>query len=117
VLQLLQQADVFCYPTAASEGFPKVVLEALACGLPVVTTRVLVLPELLASGCGLLIDEPTPRALADAVAGVAADGDRYRAMSARAVETARRYSLENWRGEIGERLQRAWGPLRAPDAA
>jgi hypothetical protein len=40
VMTLLREADLFCYPTAASEGFPKVALEALACETPVIATRV-----------------------------------------------------------------------------
>jgi len=50
VLDLLRKADVLLLPTTASEGFPKVVLEAMACGLPVITTRVSVLPELIGIG-------------------------------------------------------------------
>jgi glycosyltransferase involved in cell wall biosynthesis len=112
VLQLLRQAHIFCYPTRASEGFPKVVLEALACGLPVITTRVSVLPQLLGNGSGILIEETTPAAVADAVLGLLARPDHYRAMSRRAVETARQYSLERWRDTIGELLHRAWGAIR-----
>ncbi|HMP92801.1 MAG TPA: glycosyltransferase, partial [Phnomibacter sp.] len=37
VLEVLKRADLFVYPTDASEGFPKVVLEAMSCGLPVIT--------------------------------------------------------------------------------
>jgi glycosyltransferase involved in cell wall biosynthesis len=112
VIRLLQQADLFCYPTA-SEGFPKAVLEALACGLPVVTTRVSVLPELIGTGCGLLLDEATPAALARTVVDCLSDAERYRAMSARALETASQYSLERWRDMIGGFLQTACGPLRS----
>jgi glycosyltransferase involved in cell wall biosynthesis len=112
VLRLLQQADLFCYPTA-SEGFPKVVLEALACGLPVVTTRVSVLPELMGTGSGLLLESVTPEALAQAVVHCLSDAERYRGMSARALETASQYSLERWRDTIGDRLRAACGPLRS----
>lgn len=113
VLSLLATADLFCYPTTASEGFPKVVLEALACGLPVITTRVSVLPELLDRGCGYLLDQPTPAALAEAVRTCATDAARYRGMSARAVEVAHGFSLERWSATIAGYLRTAWGPLRA----
>jgi glycosyltransferase involved in cell wall biosynthesis len=109
VIELLQQADLFCYPTRASEGFPKVVLEALACGLPVVTTPVSVLPQLIATGCGLIIEEAKPQAVADAVLQAVSDPVRYRAMSAQAVRTAQSYSLESWRDTIGDLLRKAWG--------
>ena len=110
VLKLLQRADVFCYPTAASEGFPKIVLEALACGLPVITTRVSVLPQLINTGCGVLLNERTPSALADALESILLDADVYRTTSDRASETAREYSLERWRDTVGELLRAAWSP-------
>ena len=93
VVALLQRADVFCFPTVSSEGFPKAVLEAMACGLPVVTTRVSVLPELLAGGGGVLLDEPTPAALADAVQRCLADDARYAEMSSAGRGTSRGFSL------------------------
>ena len=111
VIRLLHQADLFCYPTAASEGFPKVVLEALACGLPVVTTPVSVLSQLIGSGCGLIIEEATPMAVADAVRECLSDPERYRVMSAKAHDTARQYSLERWRDTIGDQLQEAYGAV------
>lgn len=111
VLQLLRQSDLFCYPTTSSEGFPKAVLEALAMGLPVITTRVSVLPQLLKTGCGLLMDSTEPGAIAGAVREILLDSARYSAMSKRAVQTARAYSLEDWRDRIAALLQSAWGPL------
>jgi hypothetical protein len=110
VLTLLREADLFCYPTA-TEGFPKVVLEAMACGLPVVTTPVSVLPHLI-NGCGVLLDAMTPRALADAISTCLSEPDAYMAMSRRATERAQGYSLEQWGETIGRLLRAAWGPLQ-----
>lgn len=113
VLALLWRADLFCYPTTAPEGFPKVVLEALACGLPVVTTRVSVLPHLIGAKCGVLIDLPVATAIARAIRSCLADGEFYHRLSENAVVTARQYSIEAWRDTIGALLEAVWGPLRA----
>lgn len=112
VIELLLEADLFCFPTA-SEGFPKTVLEALACGVPVVTTRVSVLPHLLGADCGYLIEEATPAAIADAVCACLSDKPRYEIMSAQAILRARQYSLEEWRDTIGNMLRTICGPLRS----
>jgi glycosyltransferase involved in cell wall biosynthesis len=112
VILLLQQAHLFCFPTTSSEGFPKAVIEALACGLPVVTTKVSALPQLVGNECGVLLDEVTPPAVADAVRKCLTDKVRYRTMSEQAISTARQYSLESWRDTIGRELQAAWGRLR-----
>jgi glycosyltransferase involved in cell wall biosynthesis len=116
VIRLFRRADLFCYPTAASEGFPKVVLEALACGLPVVTTRVSVLPELIGRGCGLLVEETGPETVARAVREILSDGEGYREMSLKACDTAREYSLERWGETIGALLCAAWGRRLRTDA-
>lgn len=109
VLDLLRAADVFCMPTTVREGFPKAVLEALACGLPVVTTRVSVLPMLVDRGCGVLLADVDPETIARAITHCVEDDDRYTSMSRRAVETAREFSLERWRDTIAARLEVAWG--------
>jgi glycosyltransferase involved in cell wall biosynthesis len=89
------------------------VLEALACGLPVVTTRVSVLPLLIGQGCGVLLNEATPGATAAAIRTCLSDPLRYEAMSQQAVKTAQSYSLESWRDTIGDLLQAEWGALRS----
>jgi glycosyltransferase involved in cell wall biosynthesis len=72
---LLKASRVFVFPSAR-EGFGIAVLEALACGLPVVTTSA---PDNLAqhlvarSGRGA-VSAPSPGALADAIANVAGSG-------------------------------------------
>lgn len=108
VLGLLESSDLFCFPTSASEGFPKAVLEALAVGLPVITTRVSVLPQLLAQGGGMLLQTPDAGEVAEAAIAVLSDRNRYEEMSKKAIETARQFTLENWRDRIADFLHRSW---------
>lgn len=110
VLRLMKRAHLFCFPTQ-SEGFPKVVIEALACGLPVIATPVSVLPTLLGKGGGILVP-PNPSAIAEVVCALGSSSQRYDAMSVKAHEIAGQYSLEAWRDQIGSHLTAAWGPLR-----
>lgn len=114
VMNRLQPAHLFVFPTTASEGFPKAVLEALATGLPVVATPVSVLPQLLGTGCGVLVAESTAHALADAIAKALSSPAAYEGMSRQAIATASQYSLENWRQTIGALLTPAWAPLSSP---
>jgi glycosyltransferase involved in cell wall biosynthesis len=112
VIAHLHQADLFCFPTT-SEGFPKAVLEALACGLPVITTPISVLPDLLSGGCGVILKSRAPTDIAIAVRNCVYDEKRYRYMSNTAIKTAHNYSLERWGEQIGDQLRAKWGDLRS----
>jgi glycosyltransferase involved in cell wall biosynthesis len=118
VVELLRGADLLCcLPAAETESFRQALHEALACGLPVVTTRIEIAPMLMRKGCATVLKEKTPEALAAAVAGCLSDPARYRSMSAEALRTAQAYSLERWRDTVRSALEKAWGPLQSESAA
>ena len=66
-MDVLDQADLFVYPSY-TEGMPIAVIEAMACGLPIIATRVGGLPDLVTEGKnGLLVDPGRADQLANAV--------------------------------------------------
>jgi glycosyltransferase involved in cell wall biosynthesis len=87
--------DVFVLPTLPGEGIPRVLLEAMAAGLPVVTSRVSGIPSLVThESNGLLLDSPDADAVAGAVARLVRDGALRRQMIAHGYETARAHTLQ-----------------------
>ena len=79
---LLARARLFVLPSL-SEGISLTLLEAQACGLPVVATKVGGNPEVILDGAtGLLVPANDPAALAQAMNAVLIDPARGRAMGA-----------------------------------
>jgi glycosyltransferase involved in cell wall biosynthesis len=91
-------ADVFVLPSLA-EGFGVVQLEALACGVPVITTPKC--GSVVRDGIdGRIVPERDPTALAAAIAEIVEDRDRRERMSVAARERARDYTWDRY----GDRL-------------
>ena len=64
--QLLREADLFCFPTYyENENQPVNLIEAMAFGLPILTTRWRSLPELFPAGYIGLVDARAPEQVAD----------------------------------------------------
>jgi glycosyltransferase involved in cell wall biosynthesis len=63
--QILREADVFCFPTCYfGENQPVNLIEAMAFGLPIVTTRWRSLPEMLPPDYPGLVDPQSPEQVA-----------------------------------------------------
>jgi colanic acid/amylovoran biosynthesis glycosyltransferase len=73
VLELYRNADIFALASFA-EGIPVVLMEAMALGIPCVSTRITGIPELIEDGVsGLLVPASDHDALADALQRLAED--------------------------------------------
>ena len=78
--QILKCMDVYCLPSL-SEGFNRSLLEAMACGLPVIATRVGGNIEIVQDGVnGLLVPPSNSERLADAIAELLRDREKARNM-------------------------------------
>ena len=93
-MRLMADADVFVLPSY-TEGFPNVVLEAMALGKPIIATREGAIPEMLADGCGVLVNKQNALELRDALLKVLKDSDLRSRLGARARERVlQEYSIE-----------------------
>jgi glycosyltransferase involved in cell wall biosynthesis len=87
---LYSAATVFAFPSLY-EGFGMPVLEAMACGTPVVTSNVSALPE-VAGAAGLLVNPYEPAAISDALAELLESAARRDDLARRGLERARRFT-------------------------
>lgn len=93
VCQCLNEGRIFLL-SSVSEGFPKVVLEAAACGLPMVVTDVGSSRE-IANQAGLVVSPKDSNALAGALVRLADDNDLWEFCAESAERMAEKYSWEH----------------------
>ena len=103
VISHIAAADLLVNPSY-SESFGMTLVEAMACGTPVVATRVGGMQEIVTDDCGVLVDRDDPVALADGIAALLDDRRRSRRMGT----AGRRRVVEvfSW-----DRIARAVGDL------
>lgn len=112
ILEKLQEADIFIQhsiktPSGDSEGTPNSILEASACGLPIVSTLHAGIPEAVIHGeTGILVQESDFQAMGEALISLANDPVRRLKMG----ESARKQMLENY--EIKTQAEKLKGILQ-----
>jgi glycosyltransferase involved in cell wall biosynthesis len=99
---LYRNATLFTFPSLY-EGFGLPVLEAMACGTPVVCSNVSSLPE-VAGDAALLVDPRDTGSIAEAMARVLQDADLQRDMVARGRSQAARFTWKRSARQLLEAL-------------
>jgi len=90
VVPWMQSFDVFCLPSYANEGVPQSLMQAMACRLPVVTTAVGSIPEIVADGVnGVIVATEDAMALGNVLAALIDDPALRERLGARALADAR----------------------------
>ncbi|MEM0966828.1 MAG: glycosyltransferase family 4 protein [Verrucomicrobiota bacterium] len=81
---LLRSVDVLVHPTFYGEGLPRIIMEAQACGKPVITTNIPACAEAVEEGKnGWVIDQKDPDLLAKKMCAAAQSKDLRREMGSR----------------------------------
>ena len=89
---LYSNADVFVFPSLY-EGFGMPVLEAMACGTPVITSKTTSLPE-VAGDAALLVNPEDAEELSDAIMRVLDDESLQSRLRTRGVERAKQFTWQ-----------------------
>ena len=105
LLELYRTSHAFLH-VSWTEGFPQVLVEAFASGLPVVATAVGGVPA-AADGAALLVEPDDAPAAAEALERIAADGELRRQLIAAGLERARGGTLEAASARLAEFLSAA----------
>jgi glycosyltransferase involved in cell wall biosynthesis len=108
-IEFLLDADIFVFPTYHREGLPYVILECLAAGTPIITTKVGGIPDVVTDRVhGMLIDAKNPQQIVAAVHELARSEENLRTMSkncrAFAVQQLGLDRLATQFGELYEKL-------------
>ncbi len=90
----LNAADAFVLPSMA-EGSSNAVAEAMACGLPIITSDIPSMRELVPKIAAIFVPPTDVAALSAAIESVMQDSERRGAMGAAAVRAARNFTLSD----------------------
>ena len=119
LMPLYRDFDLFVLPTRPGEGIPRVLMEAMAGGLPIVTTEVSGISSLITNGeNGLLVPEGSAPAAAAALRQLITTPSLRQRLIQNGYATAREHTLERQADSMMQVVAREGGvPIRRSDAA
>ncbi|MGI4830220.1 MAG: glycosyltransferase family 4 protein [Janthinobacterium lividum] len=105
LVRAYQTADLFIFPSVA-EGFGQVLLESLACGLPILATTHTAAPDLITEGReGFIVEPRRPDLLVERIAWCLGNRATLFDMRKHARSTAERFTWARFRREAAAAVQ------------
>lgn len=101
---IFSKCDIFVL-TSLYEGFGNVVLEAMAAGLPVVSTERFATKEILLDKFGIFVPDVTPEGLADAIYNLLVNKEKRLALSKASLERANEFSMDKMINEYDRLIE------------
>lgn len=94
-MQELAKSEIFILPSY-TEGFPNVIIESMALGIPTVGTDVGAIADMLDGDCGIVIQPRSVEAIVDALEKLLENEEQRNRLAKNAMEKARKeYAMEN----------------------
>lgn len=96
--EFMHRGDLYCLPCVWAtdndvDGLPQMLMEAMACGVPVISTRLVGIPDLVIDGMtGLLVAPNDSKMLAEAILRLISD----KVLSKRLAENGRKYVIKKF---------------------
>ncbi|MDF5716699.1 MAG: glycosyltransferase family 1 protein [Rhizonema sp. NSF051] len=115
LVQIYNAADMLIAPSL-HEGFGITLLEAMACGLPVITSKVSAMPEVVGDA-GVLVDPTDISAIADAVCYLQNNPVAYQELANKGLIRAKSFTWEKTAEQIAEIYEKLLSKKQLPEVA
>jgi len=110
LLKLYRESDIFVLPSLTGEGVPQTLFEAMACGIPIVATKVAGIPHVIRNGKdGLLINPASSSEIAYAVEALINNNELRHRLVKNGLDAVRSHTIEVERERILRGIQRFLG--------
>ena len=103
LIKFYKRAAIFCFPSK-SEGFPKVIVEAMASGTPIICSNIPVLRYLINDSNGYILESLDSDNIVNGINSIIVDKNRYMKISKKIKKDAQNLTIEKFSQKISENI-------------
>jgi glycosyltransferase involved in cell wall biosynthesis len=106
ITDLNNYVDILCFPSIVEESFGMVILEALSCGIPVISTNIGGQAELVKDGFnGFLVPIKDSIEIANKISELIKNPDCYELFSSNAILSAQSFNFDSFKADIEKAVE------------
>jgi glycosyltransferase involved in cell wall biosynthesis len=103
--EIYAKGHIFLFPSSSSEGWPKVISEAMAYGMVPVTSRISSIPQFLEMfECGAVLNPDDIEGFVNAINSFRTDPEKWQIHSQKGMNSASLFTYENYLKKVAELL-------------